>query len=168
MSFSRNRWMILYHGGQIADHAIFWPLSHFGSKQAALDRINRNFEDTLPNEIVSRTLYRCQVDLGPNIIDLPDWHAAVPSGVILAFWKAGLLPISQSELIKLMEPINRIQRSKPLEARRMVLDAIQHLRISAVRYPNQHEGERGGYSYCLVDSTGVRVLDYYEIEQRLI
>lgn len=157
--------MIFYHGGHLDDQNTFWPLSHFGSKNAALDRIKDNFEEQQSFAPIRQFLYRCEVDLGSNVINLPDWHAAVPSGVILAFANANILKMSRVEQLELIKPINSIQWSQPLEARLMVLKVINHLGISAIRYPNQHEGNIGDYSYCVVHSSDVRVLDYREIEQ---
>ncbi|MDO5621805.1 MAG: hypothetical protein Q4G24_10075 [Paracoccus sp. (in: a-proteobacteria)] len=73
--------MILFHGGNLRGQTQFWPLTHFGSRRAALHRIRQMYEDSLPWEQQDWMLYRCRVDCGVHVIDLPDWHAASASGV---------------------------------------------------------------------------------------
>ncbi|HEY9040062.1 MAG TPA: hypothetical protein VIN05_14100 [Roseovarius sp.] len=156
--------MELYHGGRLPDHQTFWPLSHFGTKKAALDRIKVNYEDHVPWVPEKNFLYKCSVDIGSKVVDLADWHAAVPSGIILALSKAGILEVGQRDLSQILQPINDIQQDRPEEALRMVLGSIEHLGISTLRYPNQHEGRVGEFSYCVVNPSTVRVIEYCKIE----
>jgi len=148
----------LYHGGFVADGASFWPFSHFGSKEAALDRIRVNYEDRMPNSQVNCVLYECEVDIGRNVLDLPDWNVAVPSGILLAYSNAGLLTCSQTQLRELRDSINAIQRSHPFAALQMISAATQHLGVTCLRYPNDHEGVLKEFSYCLPDTTYVEIL----------
>lgn len=66
--------------------------------------------------------------------------------------------------MKILQPINEIQREQPEKALRMVLRNIEHLGISALRYPNQHEGQANDHSYCVLNPSNVRVIDYCAIE----
>lgn len=153
----------LYHGGRLPDHRTFWPFSHFGTKEAALDRIRDNYQDQAPLDTGVFFLYKCSVDIGSNVKDLADWHVAVPSGIILALSKAGILQSTREERDQIMQCINAIQRDRPEDALFMVLNHIDSLGISALRYPNEHEGHVGDYSYCIVNPSSVMVIEYQEI-----
>lgn len=155
--------MLLFHGGKLTGTMGFWPFTHFGSRQAALDRIAQNYQDCLPGEPASNILYECEVELGSNVIDLPDWDIALPAGLIYGLHEYGVLDVTQSERNRLLDSVIPLQRDKPLDARRMIAGMIAHLDITAIRYPNQHEGVRDTPSYCVIAPSQARILSAIRI-----
>jgi hypothetical protein len=157
--------MILYHGGQITDNSTFWPLSHFGPELTARYRIKDNQSDPLLSGPLCWMLYKCEIDLGQNIIDLPDWNNAYASGIIFALAKAGHIQFdSTRQKTDLLTSLNAIERDNPLHARNLVREYIEHLHISSIRYPNNHEGHINEPSYCIINPENIRVIEHFEID----
>ncbi|NSY40709.1 hypothetical protein [Leisingera sp. ANG59] len=130
-----------------------------------MDRITVNYEECFPGEDPQCVLNKCRLVLGANVVDLPDWDIAQPSGVILALINSGLLAVSAKEKHEFLRPFNEAQRNDPLRARLMVMKAIEHLDISAIRYRNTHEGDDEEISYCVLRPEKIEVLDCKIIER---
>ncbi|MDO5621806.1 MAG: hypothetical protein Q4G24_10080 [Paracoccus sp. (in: a-proteobacteria)] len=66
--------------------------------------------------------------------------------------------MEDDEYYLLMRRINDAARQNEAEARGMVLAAISHLGLTAIRYRNAHE-DAGQPSYCILDPAAAQVLD---------
>ncbi|KIC41907.1 hypothetical protein RA27_00370 [Ruegeria sp. ANG-R] len=161
----KNETLELYHGGKFPDHNSVWPLQHFGTLDAALGRIATNYHDCLPGREVANILYRCEVDLGDHVKQVSDWIVAQPAGFILLFEQINLLGWDRRSYRELMAKVSEMQRQDQFSALMQVVDNLVPTGVSAFRYPNEHEGQKGEDSYCVVDPKSVRVLSHRIVER---
>lgn len=161
--------MELYHGGFATDHKHFWPLSHVGTRQAALDRIGSNFQDYEASggrKALKSFLYRCNVDLGNKVLCWPDWNAANPTGLLLNLYRNGIFKVPKKEYETMFDKVAALQRlNKEAEALAAAFIMVKDLDFTAIRYLNRHEGEADQPSYMVVYPEQIEVINYEKIDR---
>lgn len=155
--------MLLFHAG-VGVELPFWPLSHFGSLKAALDRLK--FRVQTKDDLRKVSLFEVTLkDEGMKFIDCADFGGAKPeavTGVVLRDDDEARYKISMS----IQEEIDRREMAgqamtwpeQKLLARVMTAEAIAH-RCDALRYPNKYE-DTGGVSYCILQPNFSNVTSY--------
>ncbi len=145
----------LYHGtiSPRANHIKdFWPLTHFGTQQAALDTIARKGTPGIPE------IYEVTVDVKSSIT-LPDIGSPRPLAMINQLRDASLItPDHHASLRTGIGALEKDSTGHPeykqgrLAARRLVAEALCLLGVDAVRYENKVE-HMGSVSVCVIDTS---------------
>lgn len=159
--------MILFHSGNLGDSTSFWPLSHFGTREAATARsINRCTESLNKNLPPPATyMYECEVDLTACRTISTDRDWLWPNGLALVIELFRLKHIqSDDEGVKATRHI-RLERGDTRRERELCFELLKGFDIGAVSYVNDVE-DRGCISYCVINPALVTILHREEIVWR--
>ena len=137
---------VAYHGST-DDIAEFRPFSHFGSEQAALDRMDYK-------KVKNGKVYKVELNINNplTIKDFPGIHYER----LYAFELRDKKLISQEE----MEFITTEQ--DPQELRKRLLSKLSDLGIDGFVYKNRYE-DKGNLSYVIVDPRQAKIVDVQEV-----
>lgn len=171
----------LYHGGidpeeeKDAPHGgTFPPLTHFGTRRAAWERI-RNHAARGHRNYRGRDLYVFECRMPRNVapIEIDDYDTPRPQGLARALKEAGLLSTDDwenftaaanaldAELVETdaerSQGPDAVMRSYNMDLRRMLAAVLQARGIQAFCYRNEVE-HRGAMSWLLVDCSSVEIV----------
>jgi hypothetical protein len=137
---------IAYHG-TTDDISEFLPFSHFGSEDAARDRMDYK-------KVKNGKIYKVQLDIkNPLMIkDFPGVHYDRLYAFVLRDKKL----ISQEEMEYITFSDN------PEELRKKLLNKLRDLGIDGFVYKNRYE-DKGNLSYVIVDPNQAKIVDVEEV-----
>lgn len=138
--------IVAYHG-TTDDISQFRPLTHFGTEQAARDRMDYK-------KNASGKIYKVQLDIrNPfTIKDFPGIHY----DRVYAFELRDKKKLSQEE----MEKITMLQ--DPAELRAALIAKVRELGYDGFVYKNRYE-DKGNISYVILDPSQVKVLEVISV-----
>ncbi|MBP2533722.1 hypothetical protein [Agrobacterium tumefaciens] len=150
--------MKLFHAG-IGVQLPFWPLSHFGSRLAALERLQHTIKSEADLARIGLFEVTMQSD-GQHFIECEDFGAPKPEavmGVCLGDDRETRYLISQ-RIQREIEETDMTKQEKKVAARRMAAEAIAHT-CYGLRYRNAFE-DAGEISYCILKPDFTEVKSY--------
>ena len=138
---------VAYHG-TTDDISAFRPFSHFGSEDAARDRMDYK-------KVKNGKIYKVQLDIKNPLMskDFPGVHYDRLYAFVLRDKKL----ISQEE----MEYITF--EKNPQELRKRLLTKLNDLGIDGFVYKNRYE-DKGNLSYVIIDPSQAKIIDVEEVE----
>ena len=138
---------VAYHG-TTDDISEFHPFSHFGSEDAARDRMDYK-------KVKNGKIYKVQLDIKNPLMskDFPGVHYDRLYAFVLRDKKL----ISQEE----MEYITF--EENPQELRKRLLTKLNDLGIDGFVYKNRYE-DKGNLSYVIIDPSQAKIIDVEEVE----
>jgi hypothetical protein len=138
---------VAYHG-TTDDISEFRPFSHFGSEDAARDRMDYK-------KVKNGKIYKVQLDIKNPLMskDFPGVHYDRLYAFVLRDKKL----ISQEE----MEYITF--EKNPQELRKRLLTKLNDLGIDGFVYKNRYE-DKGNLSYVIIDPSQAKIIDVEEVE----
>jgi hypothetical protein len=137
---------VAYHGST-DDIAEFRPFSHFGSEQAALDRMDYK-------KVKNGKVYKVELNI-TNPLEIKDFPGSHYDR-FYAFTLRDKKLISQGE----MEYITT--EENPQELRKRLLSKLSDLGIDGFVYKNRYE-DKGNLSYVIVDPRQAKIVDVQEV-----
>lgn len=142
--------IIAYHGS-VDDITQFRPLTHFGTEQAARDRMDYK-------KNVNGKIYKVQLDIhNPfTIKDFPGIHY----DRVYAFELRDKKKLSQED----MAAITTLD--DPAELRAALLAKVKELGYDGFVYKNRYE-DKGNISYVILDPSQVKVLEVFTVGDEL-
>lgn len=156
--------MILFHSGDLGDSTSFWPLTHFGTQEAAMDRARNRCQEYLEkNKAQPATyMYECEVDLTACRIAASERDWDWPSGLalILELYRLKQLPNPETQSKATLHIRNA--RGDAQRERELCFDFLRRFDIGAVSYLNCVE-DPGVISYCVINPALVTILNREEI-----
>lgn len=152
---SKQRW---YHGSLDGDIETFRPLTHFGTRLAALHSIDhpKHYIYSACQDEMRPTIYSIEIDLSEvgGIIELDDWVS--PNAIALINWLIGKYKKDGEEgLITELGEIKHKYSNNILPKKDFSLIEAWLLDrgVRVIRYLNKHEGRGGESSICIVDKS---------------
>lgn len=151
-----NYW---YHGSLYGDIKNFRACSHFGTRLAAIDNIDKYKNADEVNTVIpvaerSPTLYRVEIDLSEvgRVIELSDWGTHNAIALINCLMKSDDLEAKEKGG-KLQEISRNYKSHGNKEDFSHISDWLLGIGVRVIKYQNEVEGRHGEYSICVVDQS---------------
>ena len=145
--------MKMYHLSNCDNISLFRPLTHFGTRSAALARRNTAW----PNSD-DWYLYECEVPIPENCLKVEDWHSPKPLAVFLAVCRAQHAGLDRRQYLALTSHL-RQDSINDEDVLNGVLKLLDERDVSCLKYVNDHEDATSeSLSYCLVDPVNVKII----------